>query len=281
MSVAEIFESMDYGPAPESRAAVDDWLAGHDRRFGLFIGGKWVDPKSGDGFDSLNPATGEILGRIAQAGPEDVAAAVAAARRAQPAWAGLGGHGRARHLYALARLVQKHARFLAVLETLDNGKPIRETRDIDVPLVARHFYHHAGWAQLMERELPDQVPHGVVGQAVGQGGYPESGIALGKEAVVVPVVAPLALRARVLEVIEGPHQALVLPEAAIRDRLVQDQNLKIPCGSEPPGDMRGRAQRQQHQDQSRQPALGATTPDRKNQNGHGPSFPNGVPPAPA
>ncbi|HEY9421555.1 MAG TPA: aldehyde dehydrogenase family protein, partial [Thermoanaerobaculia bacterium] len=83
-----------------------------------------------------------------------------------PGWWGLGGHGRARHLYALARRVQKNARLLAVLETLDNGKPIRETRDLDVPLVARHFYHHAGWAQLMERELPGYVPLGVAGQII-------------------------------------------------------------------------------------------------------------------
>ena len=89
-----------------------------------------------------------------------------AARAAQSVWWELGAHGRARHLYALARHVQKNARLLAVLETLDNGKPIRETRDLDVPLVARHFYHHAGWAQLMERELPGYVPLGVAGQII-------------------------------------------------------------------------------------------------------------------
>ncbi|HSG40143.1 MAG TPA: aldehyde dehydrogenase family protein, partial [Thermoanaerobaculia bacterium] len=104
--------------------------------------------------------------RVAQCGTAEVDAAVAAARAAQPGWWELGGHGRARHLYALARRVQKNARLLAVLETLDNGKPIRETRDLDVPLVARHFYHHAGWAQLMERELPGYVPLGVAGQII-------------------------------------------------------------------------------------------------------------------
>ena len=92
--------------------------------------------------------------------------AVRAARSAQPVWWSLGGHGRARYLYALARQVQKHSRLLAVLESLDNGKPIRESRDIDVPLVARHFYHHAGWAQLMEQELPGRVPVGVIGQII-------------------------------------------------------------------------------------------------------------------
>ncbi|MGH7526946.1 MAG: aldehyde dehydrogenase family protein [Gemmatimonadales bacterium] len=96
----------------------------------------------------------------------DVDRAVRAARAAQPGWWALGGHGRARHLYALARQVQKHSRLFAVLESLDNGKPIRESRDIDVPLVARHFYHHAGWAQLMERELPDREPVGVIGQII-------------------------------------------------------------------------------------------------------------------
>ena len=96
----------------------------------------------------------------------DVDAAVATARTAQPSWAKLGGHGRARALYALARLVQKHSCLFAVLETLDNGKPIRETRDIDNPLVARHFYYHAGWIRLFEREFAGQEPLGVVAETV-------------------------------------------------------------------------------------------------------------------
>ncbi|MFQ5972585.1 MAG: aldehyde dehydrogenase family protein [Alphaproteobacteria bacterium] len=166
MSVAEYFETMDYGPAPESRARADAWLDQHKRRFDLFIGGRWVTPKSGERFDTIDPATRRHLATIAEAGAKDVDAAVRAARRAQPGWAALGGHGRARYLYALARLVQKHARLLAVVETLDNGKPIRETRDIDIPLVARHFYHHAGWAQLMAREFPGHEPLGVVGQII-------------------------------------------------------------------------------------------------------------------
>lgn len=166
MTVADIFETLDYGPAPESTAIADQWLADKGRKFGLFIGGAWVDPAAGAWFDSINPATDKRLAAIAQATRADIDAAVAAARSAQPGWAKLGGHGRARVLYALARLVQKHSRLLAVLETLDNGKPIRETRDIDVPLVARHFYHHAGWAQLVEREFAGQEPLGVVGQIV-------------------------------------------------------------------------------------------------------------------
>ena len=101
----------------------------------------------------FNPATGERIARVTQGSPADVDAAVAAARKAQPKWAALSGHERARHLYALARHVQKRERFLSVLETIDNGKPIRESRDIDIPLVARHFYHHAGWASLIESRI--------------------------------------------------------------------------------------------------------------------------------
>ena len=166
MSVAAIFESMEYGPAPESDQPAQAWLDSHGRNFGLFIGGAWVAAKSGESFETVNPATGAVLARIAQAGPEDIDAAVAAARRAQPGWARIGGHRRARHLYALARLVQKHSRLFAVLESLDNGKPIRESRDIDVPLVVRHFYHHAGWAQLMDSELAGYRPVGVAGQII-------------------------------------------------------------------------------------------------------------------
>ena len=112
------------------------------------------------------PPPGERIARVTQGAAADVDAAVAAARAAQPAWAALPGHERARHLYALARLVQKRERFLAVLESLDNGKPIRETRDIDVPLVARHFYHHAGWAPLIDSEFPGARPVGVCGQII-------------------------------------------------------------------------------------------------------------------
>jgi len=165
-TVADILETMDYGPAPEGDAPARAWLDAHKGRFGLFIGGQWTDPDTGKWFSAENPATGESIAQIAQAGSSSVDEAVKAARAAQPAWAGLGGPGRARYLYALARLVQRHSRLLAVVETMDNGKPIRETRDIDVPLVARHFYHHAGWAQLFEQELPGMAPVGVVGQVI-------------------------------------------------------------------------------------------------------------------
>ena len=165
-STADIFDSMDYGPAPENAAEAEKWLDGHDRRFGLFIGGDWRTPDADAIFESFNPATARPLAEIAQAGASDVDDAVAAANTAQPAWAKLSGHARARFLYALARLVQRHARLLAVVETLDNGKPIRETRDIDIPLVARHFYYHAGWAQIAGREFPDHAALGVAGQII-------------------------------------------------------------------------------------------------------------------
>jgi aldehyde dehydrogenase (NAD+) len=157
---------MAYGPAPESDRQALDWVAQHSGDFGLFVGGGWAKGKSDQTLDVINPATTGKLARVTQAGPADVDAAVAAARKAFPSWSALSGHVRARHLYALARAVQKHARLLAVLESLDNGKSIRETRDLDIPLVARHFYHHAGWAQLLESEFPGYGPIGVVGQII-------------------------------------------------------------------------------------------------------------------
>lgn len=166
MSVAEIFDTMDWGPAPESAKEALAWLDGHGRVFGHFIGGAFRPAASGAGFETRNPATGAVLAKIAQGDATDVDAAVAAARKAQASWERRGGHGRARVLYALARLVQKHSRLLAVLETLDNGKPIRESRDIDIPLVARHFYYHAGAAQLMASEMPGQRAIGVCGQVI-------------------------------------------------------------------------------------------------------------------
>jgi aldehyde dehydrogenase (NAD+) len=166
MNVKEIFETMEYGPAPESRTEAMAWLNANDRRFGLFINGAFAAPVSGAYFKTSNPASGETLAEIALAGADDVDAAVKAARRAQPAWAALKGTERARYLYALARHLQKHARLFAVLETLDNGKTIRESRDIDIPLAARHFYYHAGWAALQEKEFPGYEAMGVAGQVI-------------------------------------------------------------------------------------------------------------------
>ena len=164
MGVAEIFETMEWGPAPESAAPALEWLDGHGRRFGAFVDGAFREP--GETFTVRNPATGEMLAEVAQGSEADVDAAVRAAREAHGPWSALSGHQRARRLYALARLLQKHGRLFAVLETLDTGKPIRESRDLDVPLAARHFYHHAGFAQLMEAELPGRVPLGVCGQVI-------------------------------------------------------------------------------------------------------------------
>jgi aldehyde dehydrogenase (NAD+) len=166
MSIAEKFASMDYGVAPEDSKEALNWLDAHGRKFGHFIDGDWKQPSGGEYFVSNDPSTEGKLAEIAQGSVEDVNAAVAAARAALAPWQALSGHQRARFLYAMARQVQKHSRRLAVLETLDNGKPIRESRDIDIPLVARHFYHHAGWAQLLTQEFPDQVPCGVVGQII-------------------------------------------------------------------------------------------------------------------
>ena len=166
MSIAEKFVAMEYGPAPEDPKEALGWLERHGRRFGLFIDGAWREPSAGEYFDTLDPSNGEKLASIAQGSAADVDAAVKAARAASAKWRGLTPHVRARYLYALARLVQKHSRLLAVLETMVNGKPIRESRDIDIPLVARHFYHHAGWAQLLESEFPEHEACGVVGQII-------------------------------------------------------------------------------------------------------------------
>ena len=166
MSIAEKFVSMEYGPAPEDSKEAEAWLERHGRHFGLFIGGAWQAPAAGEYFDTVDPSNGEKLAAVAQGGAADIDAAVRAARTASPKWRTLTPHARARYLYALARLVQKHSRLLAVLETMDNGKPIRESRDIDIPLVARHFYYHAGWAQLLEQEFSGYEPCGVVGQII-------------------------------------------------------------------------------------------------------------------
>ncbi len=166
MKVAEIVKSMDYGPAPESNEKVNTWLQQNQPGFQMFINGEWQHASDGELFDSNNPATGELLGKISQATESDVDVAVSAARAAQPSWHKLGGHGRAKYLYAIARLIQKRARSLAVLESMDNGKPIRESRDLDIPLAVRHFYHHAGWAQLMATEFENFEPLGVVGQII-------------------------------------------------------------------------------------------------------------------
>src|ERR1700757_4011907 len=166
MSVVEKFRTMEYGPAPEDPKESLVWLDRHNRKFGHFIDGALRAPAEGKYFETADPSAGTLLAEVAQGSVADVDAAVKAARKALPGWQKLTPHARARFLYALARQVQKHSRRLAVLETLDNGKPIRESRDIDIPLVARHFYYHAGWAQLLDQEFPGYTACGVVGQII-------------------------------------------------------------------------------------------------------------------
>ncbi|MEZ4510564.1 MAG: aldehyde dehydrogenase family protein [Chloroflexota bacterium] len=166
MTILEKFKTLTYGSAPESAETAVSWLNDHDREFGLYINGSWAAARDERTIPVTNPATGETLALVAVAGADDVDKAVKAATKAFKSWSQTSDHERARYLYAIARGVQKHQRLLAVLESLDNGKPIRESRDIDVPLVARHFYYHAGWAQLMGAELPGYAPVGVVGQII-------------------------------------------------------------------------------------------------------------------
>jgi aldehyde dehydrogenase (NAD+) len=165
-TLLEVFKTMEYGPAPESPDAANAWLDDHDRKFGLFINNEWVMPKGAKYHSSYDPSNGVFLGKFVQATKKDVDAAVGAARTAYTSWSKTAGVARARYMYAIARNIQKHHRLLAVVESMDNGKPIRESRDIDVPLLARHFYYYAGWAQLMETELRDYQPVGVVGQII-------------------------------------------------------------------------------------------------------------------
>jgi aldehyde dehydrogenase (NAD+) len=160
--------SFEYAPAPESRDIVD--LAAS---YGLFIGGEFVDPSSGGSLKTVNPATEEVLAEVAVAGEADVDRAVAAARQAyENTWSRMPGAERAKYLFRIARLVQERSREFAVLETLDNGKPIKESRDVDIPLVAAHFFYHAGWADKLQwAGLPATGggaprPLGVVGQVI-------------------------------------------------------------------------------------------------------------------
>jgi len=166
--------AFEYAPAPESRSIVD--IASS---YGLFINGEFVDAKSGTTFKTINPATEEVLADVSEAGAEDVDRAVAAARAAyEGPWGSMSGRDRSKYLFRLARLIQERGRELAVLETLDNGKPIRESRDVDIPLVAAHFFYHAGWA--------DKLEH------AGYGANPRS---LGVGAQVIPWNFPLLMLA--------------------------------------------------------------------------------------
>ena len=166
MNILERYTAMDYGPAPEARNEADAWIAERDFSKSLFINGEWRAAASGETFQVFEPSTTKLLAKVSEAGKADVDAAVAAAHKALPKWSAASGYSRARVLYAIGRAMQRHQRLFAVLESIDNGKPIRESRDIDVPLAIRHFLHHAGWAQSRDREFAGNQPVGVVGQVI-------------------------------------------------------------------------------------------------------------------
>jgi len=152
----------EYAPAPESRAIVDIAPS-----YGLFIGGEFVAPSEGSGvFKTVNPATEEVLAEVAAAGEADINRAVAAARRAFEPWSALPGAERAKYLFRIARIIQERSRELAVLESLDNGKPIKESRDVDLPLVAAHFFYYAGWADKLWYAGFGTTPLGVAAQVI-------------------------------------------------------------------------------------------------------------------
>jgi len=166
MNILERFNAMEYGPAPEARNEADAWLASRDFSRALYVGGAWQAAANGATFEVSEPSTTKLLAKVSDAGKADIDAAVTAAAKALPKWSAEAGFERAKVLYAIGRAMQRHQRLFAVLESIDNGKPIRESRDIDVPLAIRHFIHHAGWAQSLEREFPGMEPAGVVGQVI-------------------------------------------------------------------------------------------------------------------
>jgi aldehyde dehydrogenase (NAD+) len=156
--------TFDYAPAPESRAVLDLRSS-----YGLFIDGEFVDPEDGRAFKTISPATEEVLAEVTEAGPRDVDRAVAAARRAyDTVWSRMPGAERGKYLYRIARIIQERAREIAVLESLDNGKPIKESRDVDIPLVAAYFFYYAGWADKLQHAGLGREPKplGVAGQVI-------------------------------------------------------------------------------------------------------------------
>jgi aldehyde dehydrogenase (NAD+) len=165
-NVREIFETMEYGPAPEPAEAAVDWLEGHRRTFHPFVNGRFAKFIDECYFDSVDPRNGQTLARIVECGEIEVNAAVDAAKSAFPYWSALTGYERAGYLYAIARQVQRHARLLAVVESLDRGIPIHASLDTEMPLVARHFYHHAGWAHLRNETFIGYEPIGVCAQII-------------------------------------------------------------------------------------------------------------------
>ncbi|TPM64055.1 aldehyde dehydrogenase family protein [Mesorhizobium sp. B2-2-4] len=166
MNILERYHAMEYGPAPEARNEADAWLAARDFSKALFIDGSWKAAGGGKTFETSEPSSGKLLAKVSDAGAADIDAAVAAATKALPKWSASSGYARAKVLYAIGRAMQRHQRLFAVLETIDNGKPIRESRDIDVPLAIRHFIHHAGWAQALDKDFPGHKGVGIVGQII-------------------------------------------------------------------------------------------------------------------
>ena len=162
-NIIKNFKNIKYGPAPEDDKDVLKWIKNLSSPNRIYINGKWTLSKSSKTLQSINPSTNSKLFKLVVSSKKDVDSAVIAANKAYPKWSKLSSYKRSQYLYALARLIQKHARFLSVLESIDNGKPIRETRDIDIPLVARHFYYHAGWAVKSKDSVKSL---GVVGQII-------------------------------------------------------------------------------------------------------------------
>ena len=163
-SVIKNFRNIKYGPAPEDDKEVLQWIKSLPNPNYNFISGEWIKPRGAKTIQAINPANKNKLFKLSVSSKLDVDKAVKSAKKAFPSWSKTSPYKRSKYLYALARLIQKHSRFLSVLESIDNGKPIRETRDIDIPLVARHFYYHAGWAK--NSSINDLKPIGVVGQII-------------------------------------------------------------------------------------------------------------------
>eukprot|EP00823_Brevimastigomonas_motovehiculus_P000699 TRINITY_DN1088_c0_g1_i1.p1 TRINITY_DN1088_c0_g1~~TRINITY_DN1088_c0_g1_i1.p1 ORF type:complete len:859 (-),score=216.46 TRINITY_DN1088_c0_g1_i1:1384-3960(-) len=163
--VQEIYQNkLEYGPALEEDSVVKAWVAEHKGKFGHFIGNKWVHPENRKYSKSICPANKSVIAETIEGTADDVNMAVKTARAAYEKWSKLKPSERAKHIYAVARHVQKHQRLFMVLEALDNGKPFRETKFCDVPIVVRHIYHHVGWAQLMQEEMPNWKSLGVIGE---------------------------------------------------------------------------------------------------------------------
>jgi len=237
MTIKEIFTTMEYGKAPESSAVAQQWLADKQYTFNHYINGQWQSPKTEKYFESTNPVDLKNIAQVADGEVDDVNNAVKAGNAAQQQWLNIGGHARAKYLYAIARQIQKHARLFSVLESLDNGKPIRESRDIDIPLVARHFYHHAGWAQIMENEFPNFEPLGVVGQII-PWNFPllmlawkvAPALAMGNTVVLKPAEftsATAVLFAQICDEIQLPKGVfnLILGDAKAGQAIVEHQDI--------------------------------------------------------